>query len=213
VQRLKSLSYRLVESLEESYRLESGSDTLAWGERIERLCEAILLRSELAFDAIPPPRKGIMNRACHLRQWLAIDGHGIGITDKAAYRKAYRPTLLALTLESIGRFDFVVDLDDAERADLLASLERIVFQVPDPLPLGHRRATIRVGEWINLRERLDAYRVNRNAEVNRVLDELRRSVRHNLTSATPWELNAITSLSVQSKERRSRLARILHKQS
>jgi hypothetical protein len=122
-----------------------------------------------------------MNRACNIRQVLAVKGHCHGIEGRLTYEKVYYPTLLVLVLESIGLLEIYKPLSTSTQVDLLYSLERICYKIPDPVPIGRRHAVIRVGESVNLAQWLEHYRADKHRVANQIVKTLQSSVMSRLT--------------------------------
>jgi len=174
--RLANLARQFVASLGAHLDTTPG----AWSDQIGRLCDTILGASEARLGIAVPPRRGIDNRACNIRQVLALEGYDHGVTDEAKYRDAYYPTLLALVLETLTGYPLDGEMTTSQRADLLWLLERAVYRIPDPAPRGRRRVTIRAGDCVNLKDRLAEFQADRHGATRRIVSEIQASVRHNL---------------------------------
>ena len=179
--RIRELAHYIVANLEDQYGLREPASEASWQYRIIGLCHEILRLSEQLFGISESPRKGIINRACNIRQVLAVRGHSNGIVSRSIYEQAYYPTLLVLVLESFGELDLSEQLSTSGQIDLLQSLERIVYKIPDPLPLGRRQAVVRVGEKINLASCLADYCADRKRTITNIVCTLRTRVEHNLS--------------------------------
>jgi hypothetical protein len=178
---IDTLIQHVLASLEDQYRLRRTG--AGWRQRIVCLCAEILRVSEKSLGIERAPRPGITDRACNIRQELALNGHRRGIADRVSYSEAYYPTLLALVLESFTEVDFAAPLPITLQADLVCSLERIVYRIPDPPPFARRRAVIRVGDAVNLSDWLDAYRLDRQGTCNKIIAKLQRGVARELSLA------------------------------
>lgn len=138
-----------------------------------------------------------MNRACNVRQVLAVRGYCRGIETRAKYEQAYFPTLLVLVLESIAELDLSRPLPRTMVADLLYSLERIVYRIPDPVPLGRREAIVRVGKMVNLKNWLDDYHDDKHRVTRRLLKMLQADVKRNLKLENPVADTTTRTLKLQ----------------
>jgi len=168
-QRMHNLVRDVVARLELQYGLAPSARQSEWRARIEMLCQRILLDLERVAGIHRAPRQGLADRACNLRQRLAVHGHCFGVRSKSAYERFYFPTLVVLLLESIGRWHAAAEPAPLEQADLLWALERIVYEDPDPPPKGRRKATLCVADSVNLRQLLPEYRADRRGTARRVV--------------------------------------------
>jgi len=195
--RLCHLVQEIVVNLEDQFELETPDSNSSWRERIMNLCNGILRISEQAMGMGDGSRAGLMNRACNVRQVLALQGYCRGIETRALYEQAYFPTLLVLVLESIAEIDLSRPLSSTMLADLLYSLERIVYRIPDPVPLGRREAIVRVGEMVNLKHWLDDYHDDKQRITRRLLKILQADVKRNLKLEIPVADTAAQTLELQ----------------
>lgn len=181
--RIDALALRVLDTLEDCYGRRASGECGTWRQRNLRLCERILSDSETTLGIERAPRRSIADRACNIRQRLALNGHRHGIVDRSTYWQAYYPSLLALVLESLAKIDFSAPASLIRQADLLCSLERIAYRIPDPPPYGPRRAVIRVGDATRLSEWLDDYRLDKQGTCNRITARLQHGVARGLLHA------------------------------
>ena len=192
--RLVTLTRFLVADLEHSYGLTTPRKGTSWRRRIELLGNAIMSASEHAAGLHTVLRNGIMNRACNIRQFLAVHGSRHGIAGKKAYVAAYYPTLLVLILDTIGELDLSEPLSLTMQADLLYSLERVVYRMADPVPVGRRRAVIRIDESMNLAHWYSDFCEDRSGVTAHIVSELHKRVERGLSmTANTGVLRTVTN--------------------
>ena len=92
----------------------------------------------------------------------------------------YRATERLLNFAAI--YDgYVAEHPTSERfLDTLMRLEKEVFQLPKPLAKGPRKALIRMGEPVNLRDYVQAYKQDRGTTTAQLTQQLQQAVQTNL---------------------------------
>jgi len=175
--RLLLLVSDLVQRQEMAHKLQSDS------ERFERLSDhvrhvrhAILSKMDEKYSGIARPQARTIDRAWqisdHLRDMMneATAGH----------RAVFAKDLDAL--EDVARMvswnpDYIDDNPSDERlAEVMTKLEREVFRIKRPRPLGKRNVYLRIGEPIALSQFLAEYKENPHAIRHRVAEQLREEI-------------------------------------
>jgi 1-acyl-sn-glycerol-3-phosphate acyltransferase len=188
-ERLRAIAANVLTNLEREYEFDPATvESQSWNDRIPALKSHILHQYEqqLALTAAPgEPDRERVYRIQHALQpphnWPGTDSDEdlpqLGDWTQAPGQKAM---FRLLNFDAI--YDgYVAENPTPERfLDTLTRLEREVFAIDQPVPKGHRKAQIKIGKPINLKDFFEAYQKNRTSTINQVVMTIQQSLQQNL---------------------------------
>jgi hypothetical protein len=181
-ERLRAIANRVLADLERDYDLYSEvTAQLPWNDRIAALRNHVLQSCEQTLGITPSPNDLARERVYRIQYTLESQAESFTGDAFWTYNRIHIAAARLLNFDAI--YDgYVADHPTPERfLDTLTRLERAVFRIDQPLPKGHRRVRIRVGDPVNLKDYFPQYQGDRSATVNRLTEELRQQVQTNLT--------------------------------
>lgn len=183
--RLRLVAAAVLRRFEQEYQL-SPSLEADWNQRIAALKAQILSQCEALFNITAAA--GESNRERVYRIQRAIETRDLQ-AETEAHPVLYNGNddrSLRRSLSRVLNFDAIYDGYVAEHPtperflDTLTRLEREVFEIDQPPAKGHRQAFLRVGQPINLREQIGAYKTNRAITIRELTQQLHQTIQHNL---------------------------------
>lgn len=180
--RLRAVAEQVLVNIEGEYGL-NGVDIkqMNWNQRISRIKTQAIARCERPLDLAPAPKMPDRERVYKVQHVLASRPENIKDTEIDA---------IANTAARLLNFDAIYDgyvaaAPTPERfLDTIARLEREVFAIDSPPVKGHRRAIVRIGDPVNLKDYMESYRENRTATVERLAQQMQEAVQRNLIAAS-----------------------------
>lgn len=180
-ERLRAIAQAVLANLEREYGLEGeGSDRDNWNERIEALRRYIIEECERQLGISSDSQERLRERVYRM-QYLLRDK-----ADELESDSTWKFDLLEKSMSRLLNFEaiydgYVADNPTSERfLDTLVRLEREVFAIDQPPPKGYRRAYLRLGEPIDLKDYYDSYRQDRADTVEHLVSVVEQRVRANL---------------------------------
>jgi hypothetical protein len=173
--RLRGVAERVLASLEKDYQINVEiTQNFDWNQRIKQLRNQILERCQeelnLTFPENTPPRE----RVYKIQSVLESQ------TDISHQEFLYQSTLRLLNFDAI--YDgYVAENPTSERfLDTLTRLEREVFKIDRPYPKGQRKAIIKIGDPVNLKDYFQAYKDNKTATIEDLTQTIQATVQRNI---------------------------------
>jgi 1-acyl-sn-glycerol-3-phosphate acyltransferase len=183
--RLRAIAEHRLDTLEQEYGIASTA-AQDWNQRIRQLKTVVLQRCEQQYGL--PVVNGERDRERVYKILNAVQAEDPPDLPEASPAAAlWTAAQVEQAMVRLLNFDAIYDGYVAEKPtperflDTLIRLERDVFAIADPPPKGHRIATIRVGDPMNLAESWLAFQQNKTAVIDRLTSELRDRVQQPLT--------------------------------
>lgn len=178
--RLRAVAQQILSQFEREYQLVL-PDTADWNQRIAALKDKVLQQCEqelgLTAAAHEPNRERVyrIRHAIDRQQNLALKTGA-----QSDWKSMSRAMIRVLNFDA--SYDgYVAEKPTPERfLDTLVRFEREVFGIDQPRPKAHRQAFLRIGQPVNLKDQLEAYRHDRAATVTPLVAQLQQTVQHNL---------------------------------
>ena len=181
-QRLRDISERILINLEKEYGIESQEIAgKEWNERIEKLKKYALENCEQQLDITPAKNTPIRERVYRIQYALnSLAESQLPERGYWNYRSIYKTTVRLLNFNAI--YDgYVADAPTPERfMDTLTRLEREVFETDQPPPKALRKAYIRIGDPIDLKNHFQAYQKNKITTIETLRKQVQEIVQQNL---------------------------------
>ncbi|MBE9118407.1 1-acyl-sn-glycerol-3-phosphate acyltransferase [Lusitaniella coriacea LEGE 07157] len=180
--RLRAVGERVLESLERDYTIEyETEEPRDWNQRITAIQTQVLERCETQLNLTPAPQMPARERVYKIQAMLESQGEELSAQERA---DIYRATMQLINFDAI--YDgYVAAVPTQERfLDTLTRLEREVFRIDQPRPKGYRRAIVRVGDPIDLKDYFAAYQSNRTETVEKLTQMVQNAVQRNLDIMT-----------------------------
>lgn len=180
-ERLRTVAEQVIVGLERDYGIDSAQTSeMDWNQRISQLKTHVLTDCEQKLELTPAPHAPSRERVYKIQSVLESRAEELTPNDLKTYESIYRATVRLLNFDAI--YDgYVAASPTPERfLDTLTRLEREVFKIDRPAPKGHRKAFIRIGNPVNLKEYFESYKQNRANTVERLTQQLQQSVQSNL---------------------------------
>jgi 1-acyl-sn-glycerol-3-phosphate acyltransferase len=188
-ERLRTISAQVLTNLEQEYGFDQTTvDAQSWNDRIVALKMHVLNQYEQQLALISSPGEPDRERVYRIQNAIQTPDE---LVETGANESA--PSLGNGTLEAVQRamfrllnFDAIYDGYVAEKPtperflDTLIRLEREVFTIDQPAPKGHRKARVKIGEPINLKDFFEEYQRSRTATINKLVMEMQHVVQQNL---------------------------------
>jgi hypothetical protein len=183
-ERLRAIAQTVLVRLEDEYGIERSASAAAdWNDRIAVLKQHVIETCEQQLG-ISSPANTLMRervyRVQHCLQTQAADLAQSSMWSSEAMDKAMRRLL---NFDAIYDGYVAADPTPERFLDTLIRLEREAFDVDQPRPKGFRRATVRVGEVLNLKDFLADYQRERSVAVIQLTATLQQLVQARLTDA------------------------------
>ncbi|MGF1489491.1 MAG: 1-acyl-sn-glycerol-3-phosphate acyltransferase [Prochloraceae cyanobacterium] len=181
-QRLRDISERVLLNLESEYKIDNKEVTgKEWNERIDLLKNHALENCEQQLDITPPNNSPIRERVYKIQYTLNSRAES-ELPDRGywTYRSIYKTTVRLLNFNAI--YDgYVAEEPTPERfMDTLTRLEREVFETDQPSPKAPRKAYIRIGDPIDLKDYFEAYKQNKVTTIENLREQVQQIVKQNL---------------------------------
>ncbi|MBD2103436.1 1-acyl-sn-glycerol-3-phosphate acyltransferase [Leptolyngbya sp. FACHB-261] len=179
--RLRAVAERVMVSFECDYDLHSvGIEHLSWNQRIPRIKQHVLEACEQKLGLVTAANEPMRERVYKLQHVLEAEAETLGAQDAWTYESIHKAAARLLNFDAI--YDgYVAAAPTPERfLDTLVRLEREVFAIGQPVPKGHRKVIIHIGEPINLKDHFQQYQKNKSSTVNAIVQQLQQTVQHNL---------------------------------
>ncbi|MGK7926488.1 MAG: 1-acyl-sn-glycerol-3-phosphate acyltransferase [Spirulina sp.] len=177
-ERLRAIGERLVTNLEREYAIATPSvDDLDLNQRIEKIRARILTDCEQKLDIPAAAHLPIRERVYKIQSLLDSQ------SDPAPLSAAiYKATVRLLNFNAL--YDgYVAAAPTPERfLDTLTRLEREVFAIDRPKPKGHRQALLKIGDPVNLKDYLPAYKKDRTQTIEQLTQQIQQAVQDNLNA-------------------------------
>ena len=149
-------------------------------ERIVWVKDHILHYCEQKLEISPNRQDPLRERVYKIQR--VLESHSVELAADAprTYDSISRAAAQLLNFNAI--YDgYVADSPTSERfLDTLIRLERAVFGIDQPPPKGDRKAIIRIGDPVNLKDSFELYQQQRSVVVDRLTENLRQRVQENL---------------------------------
>jgi 1-acyl-sn-glycerol-3-phosphate acyltransferase len=176
-ERLRQVAQTILLRLETEYGLASDA-ALSWNQRIQGLRDTVIADCEQKLQIAPIANLPLRERVYKVQAMLETDESG---TPKD--EKLYWTTVRLLNFDAI--YDgYVAENPTPERfLDTLMRLEREVYQHERIKPKAYRKATIKVGEPINMKDYVAAYQKDKSSTVEHLTEHLQMAVQDGLHSA------------------------------
>ncbi|MBX2863928.1 MAG: 1-acyl-sn-glycerol-3-phosphate acyltransferase [Leptolyngbyaceae cyanobacterium MAG.088] len=175
-------------------------------QRLLAISALIITRIETEFGLTSAPEQDWNDRISHLRnhvisqceQQLNLKANGAPIRERVYRIQAlleseepktvaeddvlYWTTIRLLNFDAIYDGYVAADPTPERFLDTLMRLEREVYQIEHIQPKAHRQAIFRVGEPINLKHYVQAFKQDKTGTVTQLTEQLRTTVQENLMS-------------------------------
>ncbi len=186
-QRLRMISQRVLQQIEQDYELHT-PDVLQqpWNQRITRLREEVLSRCEQSLGLPTNPHEGLRERTYRIQDTLKQRQDALESEDAIPTTGLMDYQLLEKSVKRLLNFEAIYDGYVAEKPtserflDTLVRLEREVFDVDQPAPKSLRKALLKAGEPVNLKDWFEPYRRDRIATINHLTLKIQQGVQTNL---------------------------------
>ncbi|MEO1592725.1 MAG: 1-acyl-sn-glycerol-3-phosphate acyltransferase, partial [Cyanobacteria bacterium J06632_22] len=172
--RLIAIATQVINRLETEYSLQP-EPGMSWNPRIDRLRHHVIDQCEKELGLTSPEQMPIRERVYKIQ----------AVLDSGEAQTADNPALYWTTVRLLN-FDAIYDGYVAENPtperflDTLMRLEREVYQTEHIKPKAVRRAYFKVGEPVNLKDHVAAFRKDKTATVERLTQAYRAEVQKNL---------------------------------
>ena len=186
-QRLRQIAEQVILRIETEANLPSET-TLNWNERIERLRNIFVEKCESAVGIEPNINDPIRERVYRVQAWLEdadlVDGEVR--KDVLLGPNQLRPEEVVWDTIRLLNFDAIYDGYVAQSPtqerflDTLIRLEREVFHLEQAQPKAARTAYFYIGDPINLKDYLAAYRSDRTGTLEQISQQLYQTMQSNL---------------------------------
>ena len=179
--RLRAVAEQVFRRLETEYNFDSTLQMqLDWNHRIEQLKTHLLTGCEQALGLTPAPQFPLRERVYKIQSVIDAQTEAAASADEGRYDALYRATVRLLNFDAI--YDgYVAQAPTSERfLDTLMRIEKEVFQLPKPISKGPRKALIRIGEPVNLKDYVQAYKQDRGTTTEQLTQRLQQAVQANL---------------------------------
>ncbi len=185
-QRLRTVAGEVLLRCEQEYGLHKPEVT-DWNQRVFNLKEHVLQQCEQRLGLTSSPGERGRERTYRIQQALEE------ATDQASHSNTtldqiWTWEVMAKAAWRVLNFDAIYDgyvaasITPERFLDTLIRLERDVFNIDKPRPLGHRQALVHVAEPINLKDWFADYQQNRTLTVNTVMQKIHQTVQQKLDS-------------------------------
>ena len=181
-QRLRVISEKVLLNLEKEYGLdEGGIEKKGWNERIDRLKNHALENCERQLNITPPNNSPIRERVYKVQYALNSRAEAeLPEEGYWTYQSIYKTTVRLLNFNAI--YDgYVAAKPTPERfMDTLTRLEREIFDTDRPPLKAPRKAYIRIGDPINLKDYFESYKQNKVTTIETLREKVQQIVQENL---------------------------------
>ena len=149
-------------------------------DRIVRVKDHILQYCEQKLEISPNRQDPLRERVYKIQRMLESRSVELAAVAPRTYDSISRAAVQLLNFNAI--YDgYVAASPTSERfLDTLIRLERAVFGIDQPPPKGDRKAIIRIGDPVNLKDSFEPYQQQRSVVVDRLTENLRQRVQENL---------------------------------
>lgn len=194
---LRAIAETVLSRIEQDYGLHTAEMLeKPWNDRIALLREQVLERCEQQLGLPSNSAEPVRERTYRLEYALKVQADALEVGD--AETRTVEPQidpfkmpeknfkLLEKTVRRLLNFDAIYDGYVAENPtperflDTLVRLEREVFDIDRPPPKGFRRAMVKVGTPVNLKEAFERYGRDRSGTINAVTLQIQQTVQQNL---------------------------------
>ena len=179
--RLRTVSESVFRRLETEYEFDSTLQMqMDWNHRIEQLKTHLLTECEQSLGLTMAPQFSMRERVYKIQAVLEEQSQALETLDAGKAGVLYQATERLLNFAAI--YDgYVAESPTSERfLDTLMRLEREVFQLPKPIAKGPRKAIVRMGEPVNLKDYVQAYKQDRGTTTTQLTQQLQQAVQTNL---------------------------------
>lgn len=179
-QRLRAVAGEVLLKCEREYGLVNPPLT-DWNQRINNLKEHVLQQCEQRLGLTSVVGEPYRERTYRIQQALEEDRQATNTT-----LDSWTPKVMAKAAWRVLNFDAIYDgyvaasLTPERFLDTLIRLERDVFNIDKPRPLGHRQAVLSVAQPMNLKDWFADYQQNRTSTVNTVVQTIHQRVQQKL---------------------------------
>jgi hypothetical protein len=149
-------------------------------DRIVRVKDHILHYCEQKLEISPNRQDPLRERVYKIQRVLESHSAALAADAPRTYDSISRAAAQLLNFNAI--YDgYVAASPTSERfLDTLIRLERAVFGIDQPPPKGDRKAIIRIGDPVNLKDSFEPYQQQRSVVVDRLTENLRQRVQESL---------------------------------
>lgn len=178
--RLRTVSEQVFRRFETEYNIDSTPQMqMDWNHRIEQLKTHILTECEQKLGLTLAPHFPLRERVYKIQSVIGDPTEATAL-DEEMIETLYRSTVRLLNFDSI--YDgYVAEAPTSERfLDTLMRLEKEVFELEKPVSKGPRKALIRIGEPVNLKDYVQAYKQDRGTTTEQLTQRLQQAVQANL---------------------------------
>lgn len=179
--RLRAVAEEVFRRLEAEYDFNSTLQMqMDWNHRIEQLKTHVLTECEQTLGLTMAPQFSMRERVYKIQSVIEEQSGETTTLDEGMADNLYRATVRLLNFAAI--YDgYVAENPTSERfLDTLMRLEKEVFQLAKPISKGPRKALIRVGEPVNLKDYVEAYKQDRGTTTAQLTQQLQQAVQTNL---------------------------------
>lgn len=191
--RLRAIGERILMQMEQEYGIETHRpEPEFWDQRIARLKADVLASCEQQLGLIAVPGELDRERVYKIQYALQEKAEALD-TIATSPQTLEHLAVMRWSMIRILNFDalhdgYVAADPTPERfLDTLIRLEREVFKIDQPPPKGHRRASLRSGQPVNLKDYFAAYQTNRTATIATLVNQFQQTVQFNLDQLSQLE--------------------------
>ncbi len=175
-QRLLAIAALIITRIEAEFGLPHPINQ-DWNERISRLRHHVISQCEQQLS-LHPNGAPIRERVYRIQALLESEEPKTVTEDDALYWTTVR----LLNFDAIYDGYVAADPTPERFLDTLMRLEREVYQIEHIQPKAHRQAIFSVGEPINLKHYVKAFKQNKTGTVTQLIEQLRSAIQGNLAA-------------------------------
>ncbi|MCU0568646.1 MAG: 1-acyl-sn-glycerol-3-phosphate acyltransferase [Oculatellaceae cyanobacterium Prado106] len=178
-QRLRAIADQVIRRCEEEYGITTTTIT-DWNQRILTLKAGVLEQCERRLGLASAAGEPVRERVYRIRHILSHRQNTLLPDGTDGWDVLGRATMRLLNFDAI--YDgYVAAKPTPERfLDTLIRFEREVFEIDQPKPKGHRKALLKIGQPVNLKDYFEDYLGDRSKTVEALLQHLQQTMQKNL---------------------------------
>ncbi|MBL1176726.1 lysophospholipid acyltransferase family protein [Pantanalinema sp. GBBB05] len=192
-ERLRIVGERILTQIEQEYGIENPlPEPTSWDQRITRLKFHVLANCEQQLGLTSAPGELDRERVYKIQNALQEKAEALD-TIAAEPQTLWNLEAMRWSMIRILNFDalhdgYVAAAPTPERfLETLIRLEREVFKIDQPPPKGHRRASLRIGTPVNLKDYFAAYQQQRTETIATLVNQFQQTVQSNLDQLSQSE--------------------------
>lgn len=185
-ERLRTIGERILTQIEQEYGIANHiTEPKSWDQRIARLKAHVLASCEQQLGLTSVPGELDRERVYKIQYALQEKAEALDTTSTDATilqeLEAMRWSMIRiLNFDALHDGYVAADPTPERFLDTLIRLEREVFKIDQPPPKGHRRASLRTGEPVNLKDYFAVYQKNRTETITTLVNQFQQTVQSNL---------------------------------